>query len=121
MPRIRSSPPGAREAFRLRLAVVDRKLVIDATDAEGRPVARHILSLRPLQRVVKDYFLICESYLAAVRNGGAHQIEAVDMGRRAVHNEGAEILIERLKGKIDVDFATARRLFTLVCALRWRG
>ena len=70
---------------------------------------------------MKDYFLVCESYYVAVRTASPSRIEAIDMGRRGIHNEGAEALSERLKGKIDMDFETARRLFTLVCALRWRG
>jgi uncharacterized protein (UPF0262 family) len=111
----------AAGAFRLALSIRDGKLVLDIADADGRPVARHVLSLSPLKRVIKDYFLICDSYYAAVRNVGPSQIEAIDMGRRGVHNEGATILRDRLKSKIAVDFETARRLFTLVCALAWKG
>jgi len=95
--------------------------VLDVAEAGGGAVARHILSFTPLARVVKDYFLICESYREALRSTSASRIEAIDMGRRGIHNEGAETLIARLDGKIEMDFATARRLFTLVCALRWRG
>ncbi len=107
--------------FRLGLSIRDGKLVLDVTEADGTPVACHILSLSPLKRVMKDYFLICDSYYAAVRNAGPSQIEAIDMGRRGVHNEGSTILQERLASKIAVDFDTARRLFTLVCALAWKG
>ena len=114
-------PAGGAGDFRLHLALVEGKLVLDIADESARPVARHILSMTPLVRVIRDYFLVCESYYKAVRIGGPAQIEAIDMGRRGVHNEGAEILLARLKGKLDMDFATARRLFTLVCALRWRG
>jgi uncharacterized protein (UPF0262 family) len=71
--------------------------------------------------VVRDYFLICESYHQAIRTGSPSRIEAIDMGRRGVHNEGSQILKDRLKGKVEVDFDTARRLFTLVCVLHWRG
>jgi uncharacterized protein (UPF0262 family) len=110
-----------RGDFRLRLSVADDKLVLDIADAAGRLVARHVLSFTPFARVVKDYFLICESYYAALRAPSAMQIEAIDIGRRATHNEGAEALRARLAGKIDMDFATARRLFTLLCALRWKG
>ena len=91
------------------------------SDADGAPVVRHILSLTPLRRVIKDYFLVCDAYYAAVRNASRAQIEAIDVGRRGLHNEGAEILRERLRGKIAVDLATARRLFTLVSALHWKG
>jgi uncharacterized protein (UPF0262 family) len=115
-------PVGKPEGrYRLRLSTVDQKLVFDVALADRTPVVRHILSLTPLTRVVKDYFMICDSYYAAVRTAGPAQIEAIDMGRRGVHNEGSTILRERLAGKIDVDFETARRLFTLVCALHWKG
>lgn len=79
------------------------------------------LSLSPLRRLVKDYFLICESYYQAIRTASPSQIEAIDMGRRGLHDEGSEILRERLRGKVEIDFDTARRLFTLVCVLHWRG
>lgn len=108
-------------AFRLGLSIRDGKLVLDVAEADRTPVVRHILSLSPLRRVIKDYFLICDSYYAAVRSAGPGQIEAIDMGRRGIHNEGSTILCERLSGKIAVDFETARRLFTLVCALAWKG
>jgi uncharacterized protein (UPF0262 family) len=107
--------------FRLGLSIRDGKLVLDIAEANGTPVIRHILSLSPLRRVIKDYFLICDSYYAAVRSGGPSQIEAIDMGRRGIHNEGSTILRERLQSKIAIDFDTARRLFTLVCALAWKG
>jgi uncharacterized protein (UPF0262 family) len=108
-------------SFRLRLSIREGKLVLDIAATDDTPVARHILSLTPLRRVIKDYFLICDSYYNAVRSAGPSQIEAIDMGRRGVHNEGATILRERLGAKVAVDFATARRLFTLVCALAWKG
>ena len=117
----RFSPGGRDGAYILRLSTADKKLVFDILDADGAPLARHILSLTPLARVVKDYFLVCESYLEAVRSAPPARIEAIDMGRRGIHNEGAEVLIGRLSGKVDMDFDTARRLFTLVCALHWRG
>jgi uncharacterized protein (UPF0262 family) len=108
-------------AFRLNLSVRDNRLVFAVSDRAGAPVVSHILSFTPFARVVKDYFLICESYYAAVRTATASQLEAIDMGRRGIHNEGAETLRDRLKGKIELDFETARRLFTLLCALRWKG
>ena len=114
------SPGGRAGAFSLRLSIADKRLVLDVADDAGAPVVRHILSLTPLARVVKDYFLVCESYYAAVSTTSPSRIEAIDMGRRGIHNEGAVALIDRLSGKIDMDFETARRLFTLVCALRWR-
>jgi uncharacterized protein (UPF0262 family) len=108
-------------SFRLHLSLLDKKLVLDVAEAKGGPVARHILSLTRLRRIAKDYFLICDSYYAALGNARPAQVEAIDMGRRGLHNEGAEILKERLEGKIAVDFETARRLFTLVCALLRKG
>ena len=81
----------------------------------------HLLSLTPFRRVIRDYEMICESYYNAIRTASPSQIEAIDMGRRGIHNEGSETLQDRLKGKISIDFDTARRLFTLVCVLYWRG
>jgi len=107
--------------YRLRLSVVEKKLAFQLSDEAGAPLMTHILSLTPLRKVVRDYFLICDSYYAAIRAASAPQIEAIDMGRRGLHDEGSTILRERLDGKIAVDHETARRLFTLVCALHWKG
>jgi uncharacterized protein (UPF0262 family) len=107
--------------YRLRLSLVDAKLAFTISRESGEQVVTHILSLTPFRRVVKDYFLICESYYAAIRTSTPSQIEAIDMGRRGLHNEGSQTLMDRLSGKIEVDFDTARRLFTLVCVLHWRG
>lgn len=105
----------------LNLSVREKKLVFHITTDGGQEVVTHVLSLTPLRKVVKDYDLICESYYEAIRHATPSQIEAIDMGRRGVHNEGSTILMERLEGKIDVDMPTARRLFTLVYALHWKG
>lgn len=105
----------------LRLSVVEKKLVLQITREDGAEVVTHVLSLSPLRKIVKDYDLICQSYYEAIRHSTPSQIEAIDMGRRGVHNEGSTILMERLQGKIDVDMPTARRLFTLVYALHWKG
>ncbi|MCP4380418.1 MAG: UPF0262 family protein [Hyphomicrobiales bacterium] len=113
-------PVGRAGAFRLRLAMKERKLVLDISDIAGRPVVRHYLSLRPLSRVMRDYFLVCQSYEASLGNSAPGRIEAIDMGRRGLHDEGASELQERLGDKIEMDHATARRLFTLICALNWR-
>ena len=107
--------------YRLQLSLVDSKLVFSISTESGEAVATHILSLTPLRRIIKDYFMICESYYEAIRSSTPSQIEAIDMGRRGIHNEGSEILQDRLKGKILLDFDTSRRLFTLVCVLYWRG
>jgi len=109
------------DRFRLRLSLVDRKLVLEVGDADGGRPVRHIMSLTPLRRVIKDYFIVCDAYYAAVGSASRARIEAIDAGRRGLHNEGAEILRQRLGNKIIVDMATARRLFTLVAALHWKG
>jgi uncharacterized protein (UPF0262 family) len=107
--------------YRLNLSLVDARLVMQIAREDGSHVVTHILSLTPFRRVVKDYFLICESYFEAIKSASPSQIEAIDMGRRGLHNEGSQTLMDRLSGKIEVDFDTARRLFTLVCVLHWRG
>src|SRR5690606_11333029 len=116
-------PVGVEEdgPYRLRLAIVENRLVFEVAAEDERVLTTYLLSLNPLRKVVKDYFLICESYFEAIRRATPSQIEAIDMGRRGVHNEGSRILIERLDGKIRIDMQTARRLFTLVCALHWKG
>ena len=107
--------------YKLKLSLVDAKLVLGITTDKDEQVATHILSLTPFRRIIKDYFMICESYYEAIRASTPSRIEAIDMGRRGVHNEGSQTLMDRLDGKIRVDFDTARRLFTLVCVLYWRG
>ncbi|HEY3778240.1 MAG TPA: UPF0262 family protein [Rhizomicrobium sp.] len=107
--------------YTLVLGVQENRLVFDIRLAEGGKHGRVMLSLTPFRRIVKDYFLVCDSYFKAIRNAPAHQIEALDMGRRGLHDEGSTLLRERLKGKIDIDFDTARRLFTLLCVLHLKG
>jgi uncharacterized protein (UPF0262 family) len=107
--------------YRLAIALHEQKLLLDVSQADGTAVIAHLLSLTPLRRLVKDYFLMCESYYGAIRSRSAAEIEAIDMGRRGLHDEAAASLIERLEGKIEVDFDTARRLFTLIAALHWKG
>jgi len=107
--------------YSLLLALHEAKLAFDIRTDEGEKVVTHILSLTPFRKILKDYFMICESYYAAIRTATPAQIEAIDMGRRGLHNEGAQLLVERLKGKIDCDINTSRRLFTLVTALHWKG
>ena len=104
-----------------RHSLAETRLVFTIARESGEPVATHILSLTPFKRIVKDYYMICESYYAAIRTSSLSQIEAIDMGRRGLHDEGSQTLKDRLSGKIDIDFGTARRLFTLVCVLHWRG
>jgi uncharacterized protein (UPF0262 family) len=113
-------PEGAPEGpYDLRIALIDNRLALDISGPGYQ--FRHLLSLSPFRRVIKDYFIVCESYYDAIRNSTPAQIEALDMGRRGLHNEGSELLKERLQGKIATDLDTARRLFTLICALHWRG
>ncbi len=108
--------------YRLELSIKENRLTFRVLSAEdGAPLVTHILSLSPLRKVVKDYFLICESYFSAIKTAAPAQIEAIDMGRRGVHDEGSRLLAERLEGKINVDHDTARRLFTLICALHFKG
>ncbi|HWY17057.1 MAG TPA: UPF0262 family protein [Rhizomicrobium sp.] len=107
--------------YRLVLAVQENRLVFNIGLESGDPHGRVMLSLTPFRRIIKDYFLVCESYFKAIRNAPPAQIEALDMGRRGLHDEGSEILRERLKGKIEVDTDTARRLFTLLCVLHLKG
>ena len=107
--------------FELARSIVDKRLVFDIRRSGGEPVMAHHLSLTPLRRVVKDYFRVCDSYYQAIKTASPNQIEAIDMGRRALHNEGSELLMERLASKIAVDPGTARRLFTLICVLHWKG
>jgi len=107
--------------FRLRLSIQEKRLVFDIRNEADDPVVTHILSLSPFRRIVRDYFMICESYFEMIKTASPSRIEAVDMGRRGIHNDGSRILMERLDGKIAVDFDTARRLFTLICVLHWKG
>jgi len=107
--------------YALHLSIAENRLVFDIRNEDGTPVMAHLFSLTPLRRIVKDYFLICDSYYKAIRTSTPSQIEAIDMGRRGLHNEGSELLMERLKEKIASDFDTARRLFTLIGVLHWKG
>ncbi|MDP4025678.1 UPF0262 family protein [Methylobacterium sp. NEAU 140] len=113
--------PGREGPYALTLGLVENKLSFAITTAEGEPVMTHLLSLTPFRRVIRDYEMICESYFAAIRTASPSQIEAIDMGRRGLHNEASDTLKQRLDGKVDLDHDTARRLFTLIFALHWKG
>jgi uncharacterized protein (UPF0262 family) len=113
-----NSPGGP---YKLILSIEETRLVLDVRLEDASPHGRVMLSLAPFRRVVKDYFLICESYFKAIRDAPPAQIETLDMSRRSVHNEGSELLVQRLKGKIEIDGDTARRLFTLICVLHLKG
>ena len=111
------APQGLKGPFRILLRVEDNRLAIDLKDSHGKLLETVRLGLARFRRLIRDYFAICDSYFKAVRSDSAKGIEAIDMARRGLHNEAAELLIECLDGKIDMDFDTARRLFTLICVL----
>jgi len=114
------APEGAPGGpYDLKIALIDNRLALDITGPDYQ--RRHMLSLTPLRAVVRDYHMVCESYYQAIRNATPQRIEALDMGRRGLHNEGSGLLQARLAGKVTTDLETARRLFTLICALHWRG
>ncbi len=113
-----NSPGGP---YKVVLSIEESRLVFDIRLEDDSQHGRIMLSLTPFRKVVKDYFLICESYFKAIREAPPSQIETLDMSRRAVHNEGSQLLLDRLSGKIDVDHDTARRLFTLICVLHLKG
>jgi len=112
---------GAQGPYSLLLALEGRRLAFHIGDPDHKPLKSIMLSLFSFRRLIKDYFLLCESYFEAIRTAPPSRIEAIDMGRRGLHDEGAQLVIDRLAGKIKVDFETARRLFTLICALQGRG
>ena len=116
------APEGAGGGpFTLHLAITGNRLMFDIRREDGAPVVAHLLSLTPFRRIVKDYFMICDSYYQAIRTATPDKIEAIDMGRRGIHDEGSRILQDQIKRKIEIDFDTARRLFTLICVLHWKG
>jgi uncharacterized protein (UPF0262 family) len=112
---------GRRGPFDLHLAIEENRLNLDIRSAADGSSETIVLPLAPFRRIVKDYFIICESYYEAVRGGRLGQLEAIDMGRRGLHDEGSALLMERLADKVAIDHATARRLFTLICVLHLRG
>jgi uncharacterized protein (UPF0262 family) len=107
--------------YRLHLLIVDNRLVFDVRREDDSALGKVMLALSPFRRIVKDYFAICDSYFDAIKHAPPSQIEAIDMGRRGLHNDGAELLRERLAGKIEIDTNTSRRLFTLICVLHIRA
>lgn len=107
--------------YNLHLGIEENRLVFDVRDGDDAELTRFTLPLSPFRSIVRDYFMICESYFKAIKTASPSQIEAIDMGRRGLHNEGSEILRERLASKVEIDKRTARRLFTLICVLHIRG
>ena len=118
---VRAAERGASGPYHLRLAVRDGRLLMTIADAEDQLVEELLLGLARFRRPIREYFAICDSYYQAIRKATANEIETIDMARRGVHNRAAELLLERLEGKIETDFATARRLFTLICVLHIKG
>lgn len=110
-----------RGPYALALGLSEGRLSFDVADAEGARVSLHYVPMSALRKLIKDYTMICDSYHAAIRDAAPSRIEAIDMGRRALHNDAAEILVKALEDRFDIDLETARRLFTLVCALHVRG
>ncbi len=118
---IRAVERGVAGPFRLRLAVMDGRLAMEIATDGGEVVETLILGLARFRRPIREYFAICDSYYQAIRKATPAEIETIDMARRGIHNEAAELLMERLEGKVETDFATARRLFTLICVLHIKG
>ncbi len=112
---------GAPGPFHVHLGIEDNRLVLEIRSADEKAIDRVVVALTPFRSIVKDYFLVCESYFNAIRTASPSRIEAIDMGRRALHNEGSELLRERLADRVEIDLNTARRLFTLVCVLHLRA
>jgi len=112
---------GLNGPYHVVLGILEDRLQFDISDEGGQSLTFLTLSLKSFRGVIKDYFLICESYFEAIKTKAPSQIEAIDMGRRGLHNEGAELLRDRLVDKVDIDIDTARRLFTLICVLHVRG
>lgn len=118
---LRDFGDGYAGPYHLKISVEEGRLILDIRRSDDAPFETLVLGLGRFRRVVKDYFAICDSYYQAIRKASAAEIETIDMARRGVHNEAAELLMERLEGKIETDFATARRLFTLICVLHIKG
>lgn len=107
--------------YNLHLSIEENRLVFDVRNEKNKPLDRFSLPVNSFRKIVKDYFMVCESYLDAIKSAPPSRIEALDMGRRSLHNEGSDILRERLADRVEIDKATARRLFTLICVLHIRG
>ena len=118
---VKSAEKGASGPYRLHLAVRDGRLAMDVSDAEGELLETLLIGLARFRRPIREYFAICDSYYQAIRKATPAEIETIDMARRGIHNNAAELLLERLEGKVETDFPTARRLFTLICVLHIKG
>jgi len=118
---LRAAAAGHEGPWRLHLSVQDGRLAMAIADDAGHPVETLLLGLARFRRPVREYFAICDSYYSAIRKASAQEIETIDMARRGIHDQAARLLLERLEGKIETDFRTARRLFTLICVLHIKG
>ncbi|ALE15519.1 hypothetical protein AMC99_00203 [Altererythrobacter epoxidivorans] len=118
---VRSSERGAQGPYQLRLSVMDGRLKMEISDEAGNLLEELLIGLARFRRPIREYFAICDSYYQAIRKATPAEIETIDMARRGIHDNAAELLMERLEGKVETDFATARRLFTLICVLHIKG
>ncbi|MCL9983686.1 MAG: UPF0262 family protein [Erythrobacter sp.] len=118
---LRSAERGAKGPYHLHLSVTDGRLAMDISDEAGQLLETLLIGMARFRRPIREYFAICDSYYQAIRKATPAEIETIDMARRGIHNGAAELLLERLEGKVDTDFATARRLFTLICVLHIKG
>lgn len=107
--------------YKLMLGRLDDRLVFNVSNIDDKQLVTHVLSFAPLRRIMKDYFMICDSYYEAIKSAPASKIQTIDMGRRGLHDEGSKLLSDRLQGKITIDHSTSRRLFTLICSLYWKA
>ncbi|MGX7953348.1 UPF0262 family protein [Tsuneonella sp. HG249] len=118
---LRAAQAGHHGPYDLKLAVQDGRLALTIGDHDGTPLETLVLGLARFRRPIRDYFAICDSYYQAIRKATPAEIETIDMARRAIHNDAADLLLERLEGKVETDHPTARRLFTLICVLHIKG
>jgi uncharacterized protein (UPF0262 family) len=118
---LKGEVPSPEGPFHLRLALSEDRLIFDVRDTGDAPCREIVMTVKPFRMVIKDYFLVCESYFDAIKTSSPSQIEAIDMGRRGLHNEGADMLRERLSEHVELDLGTSRRFFTLLCVLHMRG
>ncbi len=118
---VRSAERGASGPYHLHLSVTDGRLAMDIKDTGEQLLETLLIGMARFRRPIREYFAICDSYYQAIRKATPAEIETIDMARRGIHNNAAELLLERLEGKVETDFATARRLFTLICVLHIKG
>ena len=118
---VRSAERGAKGPYRLALSVIDGRLAMEISDEKEQLLETLLIGLARFRRPIREYFAICDSYYQTIRKATPAEIETIDMARRGIHNNAAELLVERLEGKVETDFATARRLFTLICVLHIKG